>query len=113
MSKKNFFIQTFGCQMNVYDSERLGQMLESAGYQPAENSEAADLIFLNTCSVREKPVQKVYSSLGRLHRLKKRKPRLLIGVGGCVAQQEGEALLERFPYLDFVLGTKELPRLPG
>jgi len=113
MSKKNFFIQTFGCQMNVYDSERLGQMLESAGYQPAENSEVADLIFVNTCSVREKPAQKVYSSLGRLHRLKKRKPRLLIGVGGCVAQQEGEALLERFPYLDFVLGTKELPRLPA
>ena len=113
MSKKKFFIQTFGCQMNVYDSERLGQLLENAGYQPAENPEGADLIFLNTCSVREKPAQKVYSSLGRIHGLKKRNPRLVIGVGGCAAQQEGEALLERFPYLDFVLGTKELFRLPA
>ncbi len=97
--------------MNVYDSERLGHLLEREGYGQVEIPEKADLIFLNTCSVREKPAQKVYSALGRFQDLKKRNPRLIIGVGGCVAQQEGKALLERFSYLDFVLGTKELPRL--
>jgi len=111
MGKKRIFIQTFGCQMNVYDSERLGHLMAGEGYEQVDDPEVADLIFLNTCSVREKPAQKVYSALGRFQRLKKRNPRLLIGVGGCVAQQEGEGLLERFSYLDFVLGTKELPRL--
>lgn len=109
--KKRYSIQTFGCQMNVYDSERLGQLLETEGYVQAESPQEADLIFVNTCSVREKPAQKVYSALGRLQGLKRRNPRLVIGVGGCVGQQEGETLLERFSYLDFVLGTKELPRL--
>ncbi len=113
MNIKKFFIQTFGCQMNVYDSERVGYLLEGEGYERAEAPEEADLIFLNTCSVREKPAQKVYSALGRFQGLKERNPRLLIGVGGCVAQQEGEGLLERFSYVDFVLGTKELPRLKG
>lgn len=111
MRKKKFFIQTFGCQMNVYDSERIGSVLEGEGYEQAEGPEEADLIFLNTCSVREKPVQKVYSALGRFREVKNQNPRLIIGVGGCVAQQEGEGLLGRFSYLDFVLGTKELPRL--
>jgi tRNA-2-methylthio-N6-dimethylallyladenosine synthase len=111
MNKKKFFIQTLGCQMNVYDSERVGHLLEREGYEQAEGPEEADLIFLNTCNVREKAAQKVYSALGRFQGLKKRNSRLLIGVGGCVAQQEGEGLLERFSYVDFVLGTKELPRL--
>ena len=97
--------------MNVYDSERLGHLMEGEGYERVEVPEEADLIFLNTCSVREKPAQKVASALGRFQELKKRNPRLLIGVGGCVAQQEGKGLLERFSYVDFVLGTKELPRL--
>jgi tRNA-2-methylthio-N6-dimethylallyladenosine synthase len=111
MTRKRFFIQTFGCQMNVYDSERIGCVLKGEGYAKTADPEEADLIFLNTCSVREKPAQKVYSALGRFHRLKKRNPGLILGVGGCVAQQEGEGLLERFSFLDFVLGTKELPRL--
>ncbi len=97
--------------MNVYDSERLEHLMNGEGYEAVDDPEEADLIFLNTCSVRKKPEQKVYSALGRFRWLKKRNPRLLVGVGGCVAQQEGEGLLERFPYLDFVLGTKELPRL--
>ncbi len=111
MNKRKFFIQTFGCQMNVYDSERVGHLLEGEGYERTEGPEEADLIFLNTCSVREKPEQKVYSALGRLQGIKKRKPRLLIGIGGCFAQQEGERLLERFSYVDFVVGTKEISRL--
>ena len=110
MVKKKLFIQTFGCQMNVYDSERLGHLMEGEGYECTEDPEKADVIFLNTCSVREKPAQKVYSALGRFQTLKKRNPRLLIGLGGCVAQQEGEGLLERFSYVDFVLGTKQLSR---
>ena len=96
--------------MNVYDSERLGHLMEGEGYECTEDPEKADVIFLNTCSVREKPAQKVYSALGRFQTLKKRNPRLLIGLGGCVAQQEGEGLLERFSYVDFVLGTKQLSR---
>lgn len=111
MAPRKFFIQTFGCQMNRYDSERLGHLLAGDGYERAESAEEADLIFLNTCSVREKPVQKVYSLLGRLREFKKKNPRLRIGVGGCVAQQEGAGLLDRFRELDFVLGTKELFRL--
>ena len=111
MNIKKYFIQTFGCQMNVYDSERVGYLLEGEGYERAKGPEEADLIFLNTCSVREKPAQKVYSALGRFQGLKKRNPRLLLGVGGCFAQQEGERLLERFSYVDFVVGTKEFPRL--
>jgi tRNA-2-methylthio-N6-dimethylallyladenosine synthase len=109
---KKFFIQTFGCQMNVYDSDRIGQILTARHYRQVQDVREADLIFVNTCSVREKPEQKVYSMLGRLRALKKRNPNVIIGVGGCMAQQEGGNLLERVPYLDFALGTKELRRLP-
>lgn len=111
MFPKNLYIQTFGCQMNVYDSERLSHLLAARNYRLVEDPAEADLIFLNTCSVRQKPEQKVYSALGRFRAFKKKKPGLIIGVGGCVAQQEGEALLRRLPYLDFVLGTKELRRI--
>ena len=111
MSPKKFFIQTFGCQMNAYDSERIAQLLTARNYQPVDDPARADLILVNTCSVREKPEKKVYSALGRFRALKKKKPGLLIGVRGCVAQQEEEKLLERVPYLDFVLGTKELRRI--
>lgn len=104
-------MHTFGCQMNVYDSERIRQLLSSQNYRQVDDPQEADIIFLNTCTVREKPTQKVYSLLGRLRTLKKRKPNLIIGVGGCLAQQEGEGLLERFPQVDFVLGTKEFNRL--
>ena len=111
MSPKNLYLQTFGCQMNVYDSERISQLLAARNYRLVENPAEADLIFLNTCSVREKPVQKVYSTLGRFRALKRENPNLIIGVGGCLAQQEGRGFLERFPCLDFVLGTKEFKRI--
>jgi tRNA-2-methylthio-N6-dimethylallyladenosine synthase len=112
MSPKKFFIQTFGCQMNVYDSGRIAQILTARNYQPVDDPARADLILVNTCSVREKPEKKVYSALGRFRALKRKKPGLRIGVAGCVAQQEGEGLLARVPYLDFVLGTKELRKIP-
>ena len=111
MSTKNLYLQTFGCQMNVYDSERIRQLLAARNYRLVENPSDADLIFVNTCSVREKPEQKVYSLLGRFRALKKKNPKLIIGLGGCLAQQEGEGFLERFPYLDFVLGTKEFNQI--
>ncbi len=111
-AEKRFFLQTFGCQMNVYDSDRVTQILIARNYQRVEDPAQADLIFVNTCSVREKPEQKVYSALGRFRALKKKNPKLIIGVGGCVAQQEGEKLLKRTPFLDFVVGTKELRRIP-
>jgi len=108
---KKLYIQTFGCQMNVYDSERIVQLLKTRDYEVVEDPGQADLIFLNTCSVREKPVEKAYSALGRFRALKRKKERLVIGVGGCAAQEEGENLFRRIPFLDFVLGTKEIPRL--
>jgi tRNA-2-methylthio-N6-dimethylallyladenosine synthase len=111
MDSRNLYLCTFGCQMNVYDSERIRQLLAARNYRLVEDPSEADLIFLNTCSVRAKPEQKVYSALGRLQSLKKKRPKLIIGVGGCLAQQEGEEFLRRFPYLDFVLGTKELGRI--
>lgn len=97
--------------MNEHDSERMLRLLERAGFEETNEPDRADLILINTCSVREKPEHKVYSALGRFKGLKKRKG-TLIGVTGCVAQQEGERLLERVPYLDFVLGTHAIPLLP-
>ena len=105
-------IATFGCQMNAYDSERMAGLLARMGYTRAQGPESADLIVLNTCSVRQRAEQKVYSYLGELKRLKRAKPELIIGVGGCVAQQEGAKLLQRLPHLDFVFGTGALDRLP-
>jgi tRNA-2-methylthio-N6-dimethylallyladenosine synthase len=109
---KNFYLQTYGCQMNVYDSERMAQLLADRNYHQVEDPSQADLILVNTCAVREKPEKKVYSALGRFRALKEKNPRLIIGIGGCVAQQEGKGLLERIPYVDFVLGTKELRKIP-
>ena len=103
---RSIFIQTFGCQMNEYDSLRVQRMLGHQGYMPTSDLNAADVVFLNTCSVREKAEQKVHSFLGRLRRVKARNPQLKIIVAGCVAQQLGKKLLERFDYLDVVLGTK-------
>jgi tRNA-2-methylthio-N6-dimethylallyladenosine synthase len=97
--------------MNVYDSERIAHLLAARDYHPVEDPGEADLVFLNTCSVREKPEQKVYSTLGRLRALKRKKSKLIIGIGGCMAQQEGETFLQRFPHVDFVVGTKELSRI--
>ena len=110
MSKK-VFIKTFGCQMNEYDSDKMADVLNAAqGYEPTDNVDEADLILFNTCSVREKAQEKVFSDLGRVKHLKKKG--VLIGVGGCVASQEGAAILERAPYVDVVFGPQTLHRLP-
>jgi tRNA-2-methylthio-N6-dimethylallyladenosine synthase len=108
-----YLIQTWGCQMNDHDSEKLAGLLEKEGFRPAAAVEEADVVLLNTCSIREKAVNKVYSELGRLREEKLRRP-LLVGVTGCLAQQEKEGLFRRAPQIDFVLGTmaiKQLPRL--
>ncbi len=108
-----FFIQTMGCQMNEYDSLRVQRMLSLRGWNPTSEIAEADLIFLNTCSVREKAEQKVHSFLGRLRKLKTVNPELKIVVAGCVAQQLGKDLLERFTHIDLVLGTRAIGALPG
>lgn len=109
---KKLYIQTYGCQMNQYDSERIARTLRRIGYVGTEEIEDADLILLNTCSVRDKAEQKVYSALGIWKELKQRRQGLMIGVGGCVAQQEGERLLKRAPHLDLVFGTHNIHKLP-
>jgi tRNA-2-methylthio-N6-dimethylallyladenosine synthase len=110
MSKK-VFIKTFGCQMNEYDSDKMSDVLNAAeGYEPTQNMEEADLILFNTCSVREKAQEKVFSDLGRVKHLKAKG--VLIGVGGCVASQEGAAIIQRAPYVDVVFGPQTLHRLP-
>jgi tRNA-2-methylthio-N6-dimethylallyladenosine synthase len=111
---KKVFIRTFGCQMNEYDSQKMADVLhEFEGYEKAETVEDADIVLLNTCSVREKAQEKVFSDLGRLRELKDAKPGMLIGVGGCVASQEGDAIVERAPYVDFVFGPQTLHRIPA
>ena len=112
MSKK-VLIKTFGCQMNDYDSARMVELLEqSHGYERTEVPEEADLLLLNTCSVREKAQEKVFSQLGQWRPLKESRPGVLIGVGGCVASQEGEAIRSRAPFVDLVFGPQTLHRLP-
>ena len=107
------FIRTFGCQMNEYDSEKISRVLEqSEGLTPAASPEGADLIVFNTCSVRDKAEQKVFADLGRVKHLKRANPKLMIAVGGCVASQEGGAIVERAPYVDVVFGPQTLHRLP-
>jgi len=109
---KRLFLQTFGCQMNQYDSERIARVMGRMDYAVTDCVENADLILLNTCSVRDKAEQKVYSALGRLKEIKQQRASVIIGVGGCVAQQEGEALLKRVPHLDLVFGTHNIHKLP-
>jgi len=109
--QKRVYIETYGCQMNEHDSERMVRLLESYYYQETKDPKQADLIVINTCSVREKPEHKVYSALGRYKWLKEKRG-TIIGVAGCVAQQEGERLLNRVPYLDMVIGTHAIPLLP-
>ena len=111
MSKK-VFIKTFGCQMNEYDSDKMQDVLRVAeGYEPTQDVDEADLILFNTCSVREKAQEKVFSDLGRVKHLKAKG--VLIGVGGCVASQEGDAIIARAPYVDVVFGPQTLHRLPA
>jgi tRNA-2-methylthio-N6-dimethylallyladenosine synthase len=108
-----YYIKTFGCQMNEYDSTRMGDVLGAgAGLTPTDDPAKADVLLMNTCSVREKAEDKVYSLLGEWRALKKANPHILIGVGGCVASQEGEGITRRAPYVDLVFGPQTLHRLP-
>jgi len=109
---KKVHIQTFGCQMNEYDTDKMLEVLRHENYSQTNCQDEADLIILNTCSIREKAENKVYSELGRLRELKSANPDLKIGVGGCVAQQEGKAILRRAKNVDFVFGTDNLFELP-
>ncbi|UJP05908.1 MAG: tRNA (N6-isopentenyl adenosine(37)-C2)-methylthiotransferase MiaB [Nitrosomonas sp.] len=112
MSNK-LYIKTFGCQMNEYDSEKMADVLHAAyGMEPTDDPAQADVILFNTCSVREKAQEKVFHDLGRVRHLKESNPDLLIGVGGCVASQEGKAIVNRAPFVDVVFGPQTLHRLP-
>jgi tRNA-2-methylthio-N6-dimethylallyladenosine synthase len=109
-----YYIKTFGCQMNEYDSARMADVLRSnVDLLPTDDPELADVLLMNTCSVREKAQEKVFSLLGEWRELKSRRPGLIIGVGGCVASQEGEAITARAPFVDLVFGPQTLHRLPG
>ncbi|MEZ5886104.1 MAG: tRNA (N6-isopentenyl adenosine(37)-C2)-methylthiotransferase MiaB [Paracoccaceae bacterium] len=110
---KKLFIKTYGCQMNVYDSERMAEALGAEGYVTTEVQEEADMVLLNTCHIREKASEKLYSDLGRLRPLKAGKPDLKIGVAGCVAQAEGAEILRRMPLVDLVVGPQSYHRLPA
>ena len=110
---ERFFIQTYGCQMNEYDSAKMADVLTSAFNAQATNAaEQADIVLVNTCSVREKAEDKVFSLLGHWRLLKEENPNLIIGVGGCVASQEGADILKRAPFVDIVFGPQTLHRLP-
>lgn len=111
MLNKYLYINTIGCQMNVYDSEQIAARLAALGYQQTAILELADIVIVNTCTIRAKAEQKAFSFLGRLARLKVKKPGLIIGVGGCVAQQEGEKIFKRIPHIDLVFGTQAIERL--
>jgi tRNA-2-methylthio-N6-dimethylallyladenosine synthase len=111
-SLRSFFIQTFGCQMNVNDSERVAGLLRSRGLEPANSADQADFVFLNTCAVRERATAKYRHALGRLRRLKAGRPDLRIGVGGCVPQLEGESTIGRAKHVDVLVGTHTLHRIP-
>jgi tRNA-2-methylthio-N6-dimethylallyladenosine synthase len=107
------YLKTFGCQMNEYDSARMADVLRASGeYEPTEDPAQADLLLLNTCSVREKAQEKVFSQLGRWRELKAARPQVIIGVGGCVASQEGDGITERAPFVDLVFGPQTIHRLP-
>jgi len=113
-AQKKVFIKTHGCQMNEYDSDRMIDLLKDAqGYTRTEDAQEADLLLLNTCSIREKAQEKVFHQLGRWRALKEARPDVLIGVGGCVASQEGSAIRDRAPYVDLVFGPQTLHRLPA
>lgn len=112
MENKKVYIETHGCQMNVDDSLRMGQLLKPLNYQITETPKEADLILINTCSIREKASRKARSAIGRFHHLKIARPEILLGLTGCQAQAEGKVLLDRFSYLNFVLGPDQIKSLP-
>src|SRR6187402_2305818 len=110
---KKVYIRTFGCQMNEYDSDRMADVLAAAeGFEKTASLEDADLILFNTCSVREKAQERVFADLGRARQLKEARPHVMIGVGGCVASQEGGEIVRRAPFVDVVFGPQTLHRLP-
>lgn len=110
---RSVYISTYGCQMNVNDTERMYSLLEMANFQAVTTPDQADLIIINSCSVREKPVHKVYSEVGTFRKLKEKKPGLRIGVGGCVGSQEKDSLVKNQPLIDFVFGTDNIDQLPA
>jgi tRNA-2-methylthio-N6-dimethylallyladenosine synthase len=110
---RGVFISTYGCQMNVNDSERMYSLLEMANFTPVQTAEEASVIIINACSIREKPVHKVFSEVGTYRKMKEKNPDLRIGVGGCVGQQEKENLIKREPMIDFVFGTDTIDTLPN
>ncbi len=112
LAKKKLYIQTFGCQMNVQDADKMAVLLLQSDYEATDDPAMADLIIVNTCSIREKAAEKICSQLGRFRTLKAEKPHLKIGVGGCLAQHWGELFFKRVPYLDLVFGTHQIHRLP-
>jgi tRNA-2-methylthio-N6-dimethylallyladenosine synthase len=111
-TSSRYFIETFGCQMNVNDSEKVAGLLEAEGYEAAPSRDSADVVFINTCAVREKAADKLYHALGRLKRTKRERPGLVVVVGGCVAQLEGTAVLDRAPHVDVLVGTHNLSSVP-
>ena len=113
MSQKKLALLTYGCQMNVHDSERIAGILSREDYSLTDEIEKADMVLLNTCSVRDKAEQKVYSQLGRLRELKESKPNLIIGVCGCIAQKERERILHKVPFVDLIFGTQNIHHLPS
>lgn len=112
-SESSFFVRTYGCQMNVHDSDKLANLLHHAGHRVSPDEDDADVLVINTCSIRDKAENQLYSDLGRLREWKEARPGRALGVGGCVAQQVGDGLLKRFPQLDFVFGTHNLRMVPS
>ena len=110
--EKQVFIKSYGCQMNVYDSERMAEALIPMGYKSTSREEDADLIILNTCHIREKATEKIYSEVGRLKPIKQKNPDLKITVAGCVAQAEGEEIIRRQPMVDILVGPQAYHKLP-
>ena len=111
---RKLYIKTHGCQMNEYDSAKMADVLRASHcMEVTQDPQQADVLLLNTCSIREKAQEKVFSELGRWKELMDQRPELVIGVGGCVASQEGEAIRDRAPYVDIVFGPQTLHRLPG
>src|SRR6188472_1788178 len=111
--KRRLYLETFGCQMNVLDSELVLGQLRAQGYESVEQRDDADVIIYNTCSVREHAEQKVWSRLGELRETKKHNPSLIIGVIGCMAEREGKSIFNRFPHVDILCGPGELDKLPA
>jgi len=109
---RGVYISTYGCQMNVNDSDRMYSLLEMANFTPVDTPQEASVIIINSCSIREKPVHKVYSEVGKYKKLKDLNPKLKIGIGGCVGSQEKEKLIKNQPLIDFVFGTDTIDTLP-